>query len=101
MDPLLYQEMYEMESTHWWFCAKHAIVLSLLKRHLSPKSSSQPTVCDLGCGCGAMLSALKQAGFTAEGIDNNDNCAALLCQPRRTDPKRSLAGIVRPGGERL
>jgi SAM-dependent methyltransferase len=96
MDPSLYREMYEMESTHWWFCAKHAIVLSLLKRHLSRKSSSRLTVCDLGCGCGAMLSALKQAGYAAEGIDNNDN-ALRYCASRGVKTRKAvlpeLAGL--------
>jgi 2-polyprenyl-3-methyl-5-hydroxy-6-metoxy-1,4-benzoquinol methylase len=89
MDPSLYQEMYEMESTHWWFSAKHAIVLSLLDRYLPRKSSSRLTVCDLGCGCGAMLSALKQAGYDAEGIDNNDN-ALRYCASRGVTTRKAI-----------
>jgi SAM-dependent methyltransferase len=100
MDPSLYQEMYEMESTHWWFSAKHAIVLSLLDRYLPRKSSSCLTVCDLGCGCGAMLSALKQAGFTAEGIDNNDN-ALRYCASRGVTTRKGtlpeLSGLEENG----
>lgn len=86
MDPSLYQEMYEMESTHWWFSAKRSIVLSLLARFLSRPESGPATICDLGCGCGAMLSALQQAGYSAEGIDNNENalhyCASRGVQAR-------------------
>lgn len=89
MDPSLYQEMYEMESTHWWFTAKRAIVLSLLNRLIPRNSTSHPAVCDLGCGCGAMLFALKQAGYSAEGIDNNDN-ALGYCASRGVRARKGI-----------
>ncbi len=89
MEPSLYQEMYEMESTHWWFTAKRAIVLSLLHRLVPTHSTDQPTVCDLGCGCGAMLVALKQAGYSAEGIDNNEN-ALGYCVSRGVRARKGI-----------
>ncbi|HUT59502.1 MAG TPA: class I SAM-dependent methyltransferase [Phycisphaerae bacterium] len=74
MDEALYEEMYQLERHHWWFAAKRCIVLSLLKKFLSPgPSGNHPLrVADVGCGCGMMLSCLIDHGYDAVGIDSSD-----------------------------
>ena len=81
MDEALYDEMFRLESTHWWFVAKRRIILSLLKKHLPvTPSKPAPRVCDIGCGCGMTLRELQEQGYQAIGVDASDTalsyCAA-------------------------
>jgi 2-polyprenyl-3-methyl-5-hydroxy-6-metoxy-1,4-benzoquinol methylase len=65
----LYDEMFEMEQRHWWFAAKHQIVSSLLRRYLPRvENGSRPRIADLGCGCGMLLSKLRDA-YDVRGMD--------------------------------
>jgi SAM-dependent methyltransferase len=81
MDEALYDEMFRLESTHWWFVAKRRIILSLLKKYLPVwPSTPAPRVCDIGCGCGMILRELQDQGYQAVGVDASDTalsyCAA-------------------------
>lgn len=105
MENELYDEMYRLESTHWWFVAKRRIILSLLRKYLPLSPGSPPArVCDVGCGCGMMLHQLQQAGYDAVGVDASDMaisyCAARGVQavkgslPDRLGLDRGAAGAV-------
>jgi SAM-dependent methyltransferase len=82
MDEALYDEMFRLESAHWWFVAKRRIILSLLNKYLpvSP-SSPAPRVCDIGCGCGMTLRELLHHGYHAVGVDASDT-ALSYCSAR-------------------
>ncbi len=67
MEAYLYADMFKLEQNHWWFAAKHRIVLSMLQRAL-PARSGKLKVADLGCGCGRMLQLLSQQ-YEAVGVD--------------------------------
>lgn len=72
MENFLYDEMFKLENTHWWFSAKRTIVLSILKKFLKTDNpDTPPVVCDFGCGCGATLSALLENNYDAVGLDSN------------------------------
>src|SRR5215212_7890740 len=62
----LYEEMFEMEQRHWWFAAKHRIVIDLLGRLIPEKAK----VADLGCGCGMLLYKLKDK-YEVVGVDGS------------------------------
>jgi SAM-dependent methyltransferase len=88
MDEALYEEMYQMEIRHWWFAAKHRIVLALLDAFLAGErtrrhepSTQGVRVADLGCGCGAMLTKLAALGYDAVGVDTSD-LALEFCRAR-------------------
>lgn len=85
MDEALYEEMYQMELRHWWFAAKHRIVLALLDAFLpgggGGAADRRLRVADLGCGCGAMLSKLAAGGYDAIGVDTSD-LALEFCRAR-------------------
>jgi SAM-dependent methyltransferase len=67
METYLYKEMFELERRHWWFAAKHRIVLAMLRRFL-PADNGRAKVADVGCGCGRMLELLSR-DYDATGID--------------------------------
>jgi len=50
----VYEEMFRIEDTHWWYVAKQRIVSDLIAR-FAPKTNGRLKIADLGCGCGAML----------------------------------------------
>ena len=70
MEAYLYQEMFELERTHWWFAAKHRIVLEVLRRFAPPESAgaARRQIADIGCGCGRMLELMANS-YDAVGMD--------------------------------
>jgi SAM-dependent methyltransferase len=95
MDEVLYDEMYRLESTHWWFVAKRRIVLSLLRKFLPVGAQGPaPLVCDIGCGCGMTLRALQDLGYDALGVDVSDTALAYCAARGVKAIKGSLPGGV-------
>lgn len=66
----LYAEIFAMEREHWWFAARHQIVLHLLKRYLPASTAERPKIADLGCGCGMMLERLSEK-YDPVGLDGS------------------------------
>jgi 2-polyprenyl-3-methyl-5-hydroxy-6-metoxy-1,4-benzoquinol methylase len=66
----LYSEIFAAEQEHWWFAARHRIVLHMLERYLPPNSGSRYKVADLGCGCGMMLLRLSEK-YEPVGLDGS------------------------------
>jgi SAM-dependent methyltransferase len=54
-----YELSFALEDELWWFRAKRALVLGLLRRYGRPS----PRGLDLGCGTGGMLQALGENGL--------------------------------------
>jgi SAM-dependent methyltransferase len=75
----LYGEIFVAEQTHWWFVARHRIVLHLLERYLPAEDGVLYTVADLGCGCGMMLQRLA-ANYDAIGIDGSHQAINFALQ---------------------
>ena len=61
----LYQELYEVENTHWWHKHKRATVHQMIKKYITNKGS----VLDIGSGTGKILEELKQYGWDVSGVD--------------------------------
>lgn len=86
MEKNLYDEMFRVEQTHWWFVAKRKIILYLLEKSLPSAGHLQEDVhvCDLGCGCGcgcgATLVALKKI-YKVTGMDSSSD-AISYCKER-------------------
>lgn len=78
MEPEEYAQMYEVESSHWYFKAKRLILEQMLKRFLSVNKKYR--ILDVGCGTGKILQMLSQFG-EIYGIDSSP-IAVNLCQKR-------------------
>jgi SAM-dependent methyltransferase len=66
----LYAEIFSIEHEHWWFSARHRIVLHLLQHYLPPANGKRQKIADLGCGCGMMLQRLSQK-YDPIGLDGS------------------------------
>jgi len=64
VEPREYARSFALEDTHWWFCAKRALVRALLARHGWQGGRGL----DVGCGTGGTLQALAAEGRWV-GID--------------------------------
>src|SRR5262245_8520729 len=64
----VYEEMFRIEDTHWWYVSKQRIVENLIDRYAKRNGADRLKIADLGCGCGAMLNRLR-ADHDVVGVD--------------------------------
>jgi SAM-dependent methyltransferase len=82
MEQFVYEEMFSVEETHWWFVSKRKIVMYLIQKML-PRINVKREDCqiaDLGCGCGATLKILSQE-YHVSGMDSS-NHAIEFCRQK-------------------
>ena len=93
MQEELYGEIFAAEQEHWWFVARHRIVLHLLERYLQPNSGAPHKVADLGCGCGMMLLRLSEK-YEPVGLDGSRNAIEFARRRGVTAKLGALPGDV-------
>ena len=76
MQPILYQQMREIEDQHWWFQGRRQIVSAVLA---SMKWPDDTKVLDLGCGTGGNLEMLQDFGAVT-GAEMDTGAAELAGQ---------------------
>ena len=76
MDRALYDEHAQLETNHWWFVGRRAIIRSTLSQHLPTTTGN--TIVDVGCGTGGMLPMLATFGQVT-GIEG-DQLAVEHCR---------------------
>lgn len=76
MEKVLYDEMRESETEHWWFQALREILFQVMKAFV-PKGAS---ILDVGCGTGFILEKL-QHHYDAHGLDHAE-VAVNYCHKR-------------------
>lgn len=54
MDKSEFELHFKIEDLHWWFKARRAILLDVLKRFVRPGSGK--TLAEIGCGTGGIFS---------------------------------------------
>lgn len=98
MQDELFDQMYDLESRHWWFRAKRRIAHALLDR-FAPAPNGR--VLDVGCGCGMMLAELAARGRQVSGLDPNDKAIAYCAARGVAVLKGILPDAARTSGERF
>ena len=78
MKKYMYEKMFEVENTHWWFQAKKNILISIIKNKILPKFNKKIDIADIGCGAGLLLNSLTNFG-NVTGIDYS-NQAINFCK---------------------
>ena len=84
MQPVLYQQMRDIEDQHWWFQGRRMIVSTVLSTMKLPENAR---LLDLGCGTGGNLEMLSSFGEVT-GVEMDAHAAELAGQ-------RGLAPVLR------
>ncbi len=77
MEDYLYDDLYNLEETHWWHKSKQTLLETFVKRYLK---AEHPVILDVGCGTGKTLEILNNFG-EAFGIDSSKH-AISYCKKR-------------------
>lgn len=83
MDPRIYRQLREIESTHWWFVGRRRILLVMLDR----MNIEAGSILDVGCGAGTNLDlfARRYPNSSLHGIDVELE-ALRFCRAERVLP---------------
>ena len=71
MERQAYEELKELQNTHWWFVAKREIICSMVSKYskkLLHKSKKEIQILDAGCGMGVWLQDFRPKNCSARGI---------------------------------
>lgn len=74
----LYQEQFELESSHFWHVSKRALVVDKLRELGGVR------VLEVGCGTGLLLQELSREGYDVWGCDRSADALAF-CRSRGLD----------------
>jgi SAM-dependent methyltransferase len=77
MQSYLYDDLYELEDSHWWHRAKRRLVSNFIVRFAARK---RPRILDVGCGTGKNIEVWSRFGPSA-GIDSEPR-AITYCRKR-------------------
>ncbi|MCX6793615.1 MAG: class I SAM-dependent methyltransferase [Candidatus Gottesmanbacteria bacterium] len=87
MQSYLYDDLYELEDSHWWHRAKRRLVLTLIRR-FAPRT--HPRILDVGCGTGKNIEEWSRLGTTT-GIDIEPRAIAYCRRRGITHVRRARA----------
>jgi SAM-dependent methyltransferase len=77
MEDCVYDQLFELEDSHWWFRGRRQVIWAVLRRAALP---SQPEILDAGCGTGRNLVEYGPIG-NAAGVDPSP-AAIAFCRRR-------------------
>ncbi len=69
MDKSLYSEMAFLETRHWWFLGRRAIIFDVIKRFCGSPSGK---ALDVGIGTGINGVLLSKVGYAVDGVEDSD-----------------------------
>lgn len=76
MEKCIFDEMIELETSHWWYRARRDIITQVLNKYF--KGQDNLRILDVGCGTGSYLRLLKKFGQVL-GLEPNRSMAEY-CQ---------------------
>ena len=87
MEAKVFERMAELDSSHWWFVARRAILKSVIERIVRPPKNAQ--ILELGCGTGHNLAMLSE--FGAVQASELDDSARAIATKRLGRPIEAAA----------
>jgi SAM-dependent methyltransferase len=92
----LYEEMFRMEGTHWWFVARRRVLFTLLRLYLKKlrPAVERPRICEIGAGCGITLAELSKE-YDVTGMEASDD-AIRFCRRRGVEVSKGRLPDVIP-----
>ncbi|GAM09064.1 putative S-adenosylmethionine-dependent methyltransferase [Geobacter sp. OR-1] len=85
MNDIEYQNMYEVEDTHWWYVSLHELICSYIADERRGKGAPLD-ILDAGCGTGRLMQLMERFG-TVEGFDMSEH-ALGFCRARGMEHTR-------------
>ena len=79
MDPAAYIEMADVESRHWWFTGRRAIIISVIERLQLPHNAR---ILEIGCGTGGNLDMLAAFGKVS-AFDTEESARVIAARKTR------------------
>lgn len=90
MEQVVYEDMYRLERTHWWFRARREILSGIVREHVPAGGS----ILDVGCGTGYVLEQLR-GSYDVHGIDDAE-IAVRFCHSKGLEfVERGVLGSTR------
>ena len=81
MDKTLYDNIFDVEATHWWYRARRRIIFDWVQRTIT--THKNPQVLDIGCGTGFNIVYLHELGYNqVSGLDFSPD-ALEYCRSRQ------------------
>ncbi|MBM3145124.1 MAG: class I SAM-dependent methyltransferase [Chloroflexi bacterium] len=72
-----YEEMFLVETSHWWYRGLHDLTLLLVEKLFVNRTLD---IFDAGCGTGRLMYLLNQKGHDVAGLDYSDDALAFCAQ---------------------
>jgi SAM-dependent methyltransferase len=89
LDPRVIECLWQMEERHFWHRARNAWILDALRDYDAPPPRN---ILEVGCGSGAVASALQKAGYQVTGVDTAER---LVVKANERSPNSTfVAGSV-------
>jgi SAM-dependent methyltransferase len=96
MERIVYDRMAEIDSRHWWYRARRAVLARLIETRVRPPAGAR--ILEIGCGTGHNLDMLGRFG-TVEAVEMDDAARAVaterLGRPARMATLPALDGVER------
>jgi len=81
VDKTLYDNIFQVEATHWWYLARRKIIFDWVERTMT--TYKNPQILDIGCGTGFNIVYLNQLGYNkVVGLDFSPD-ALEYCRSRQ------------------
>lgn len=87
MQQYLYQDLYQLEESHWWHKNKRELVFFFIKQNITDKKNR---ILDVGCGTGKNIEVFSKLG-ECWGIDTSPSAIAF-CKKRGI--KKTIKGNI-------
>jgi ubiquinone/menaquinone biosynthesis C-methylase UbiE len=95
MEQYMYDVLYQIEETHWWYVGRRSLILDQIARFCQEQKELR--LLDIGCGAGIFMKYLEQYGEVI-GLDSSSD-ALHFCRQRNFSQLVRGEGLSLPFSE--